>query len=121
MGNAMDFLNDKDNRDLKRKGNHHAKCKVKIDKYLEENETTKCEDYCIIQSGVNRKNHRVNEMQIFVGTIDGIHARMYEKRKPKPCQSCGDPFKPVRLRRPARVAESEQGIGEYTIWCPNTK
>lgn len=117
MGNAREFMANKDNRKKYRKGSHNKKCQNKIDNYLEDHEATQCEDYDIVQVGMQRENHRVNEMQIFRGTIDGIHARMQKKKEERPCECCGKPFRPIKFRRPATVAERAAGIGRDTIWC----
>ena len=115
-GNALDFLKKKEDGQ-QRRGHHNRVCNEKIDKFLKDNETTKCEDYCIIQVGNHRKSHRVNETRIFMGTIDGIHARMFAKRQPKPCACCEQSFTPRKLRRPSSKREKALGMGEFTIWC----
>ena len=118
MGNAMDFLNDKDNRDKRRKGSHHKKCKDKIDKYLEENETTKCEDYNLIQRGSHRSGHTVNDRQVFEGSISGINARLFEKRKPVTCKACSTEFIPRKAKKQLSRHERKLGKGAFDIWCP---
>ena len=46
-GNALDFLKKKETY-TRTKSKHNALCNEKIAKHIEENGTTKCEDYCII-------------------------------------------------------------------------
>lgn len=116
MGNALDFLNDKENRDKYRRGRHNNECKNKIDEFLVKNETTKCPDLVLIKHGRSGKS-RVNEIYEYRPNLKGIRSRMHAKKEVRKCKSCLEDFKPIKLRRPPTIAEREKGIINESIYC----
>lgn len=119
MGNAMAFLDDKDNRDKYRKGRHHAECKQKIDKYLQDNESTKCPDHMLIKHGGSGVVFKADQKFAFRNNIAGINSRRHRKKELKECEACKEMFIPTKLGRPLLLREKAAGRKiEETIYCP---
>ncbi len=117
MGNALNFLADKNNRDKYRKGSHHAECNRKIDKYLETNNAEQCPEQVLVKVGTSR-SQKVNKVFNWESNLLGYRSRRAGKRKQQPCTVCKKLFTPhVKIGRLTR-ADKEKGYGHFTIWCP---
>ena len=97
MGNALDFLKKKETC-TKTKSKHNAICKDKIDKYLENNDTTKCDDFMLIEEGTLKNTWSVNKKHQYIGSINGVNSRIYKNRKRIMCPSCKEMFTPVHMQ-----------------------
>lgn len=121
MGNALDFL-DRKAAGQQRKGHHNKVCKEKTDEWLKENDPTKCPDFKYIQSGAREEGHKVNTRFAYMGSVPGINARRYAKRKPKPCECCEELFVPVKMRRKFTQSEkderSDSSDSRLRAFCP---
>lgn len=115
MGNALDFLNDKENRDKYRKGAHNAECKKKIEKYLETNEVKKEPDCEYIKLDF-QKGGPVNLRHIYIKSIPSWGDRINPSRK-MPCITCGTIFTSQKYRRDLTQTERKKNFTGYRQYC----
>lgn len=116
MGNAMDFLNDKDNRDKYRRGQHGRECREKQEKFLETNKPTVLEECSLIKKGPSH-SHKVNEKHIYEKSLPGIHSRNFHKRAKEPCSICGTEYIPSVRKRESTIHEKKLRPDGMTAWC----
>jgi len=112
MGNALDFLNNRD----KTKRKHQSMCQTKIDKHLKETGTTICPDHELVEI-IGSKSDRVNERAHYKSNIPGINSRRYQTREKKECECCGAEFIPSVRKGPVTKRIIEKFGTGMTVWC----
>ena len=112
MGNALDFL---ENRD-KTKRKHQSTCQTKIDKYLKEHGTTLCPDHELIRI-IGSRTDRVNLRDEYRSSLPGINSRRYQEKKHANCECCGADFIPAVRKCRVRKEVVEKYGTNMTVWC----
>ena len=112
MGNALDFLNNRD----KTKRKHQSECQTKINKHLEENGVTVCPDHELVRV-LGSRTDRVNLRHEYGSNLPGINSRRYQAREHSQCECCGGDFIPSVRKTKVRKSVVEKFGTSLTVWC----
>ena len=109
MGNAKDFLREKEEREDSRIPTETDK----IADFLKRDSVTILEDADEITTYIFDKNTSVNKRAIHVKKLKGLNARRVEGREKRECPYCGDMYIP----RSSIYWKTEDGLSRYCFKC----